>query len=232
MKKKQQIIAISDSHSKHVQMTNDILKIDNLEESILIHAGDISNVGHSWEIEDFLAWYSSFNTYRSIFCLGNHDWMGEIDPDGFRKLLTKYPKLIYLENSEVIIDGVKYYGSPASPTFFNWAFNFDRGPKIKAIWDEIPDDTNVLITHSPCYGYGDDVESSYYNNYDTHAGCKDLLDRVNELPKLRIHITGHLHEGYGLKHHKDGKNITFINAAMLDDDYKYTHKPTVINYEY
>ncbi len=51
-----------------------------------------------------------------------------------------------------MIEGLKFYGSPWQPTFHNWAFNLDRGEEIKKVWDKIPNDTDVLITHGPPFG--------------------------------------------------------------------------------
>jgi hypothetical protein len=39
------------------------------------------------------------------------------------KLLAEYPTVIYLNDSGVEIDGLKFWGSPVQPYFHNWAFN-------------------------------------------------------------------------------------------------------------
>lgn len=56
---------------------------------------------------------------------------------------------MYLENSTCDMFGYKVFGSPYTPTFFDWAFNLDIGPHLQAVWNEIPDDTDILITHGP-----------------------------------------------------------------------------------
>ncbi|MEI6873153.1 MAG: UvrD-helicase domain-containing protein, partial [Verrucomicrobiota bacterium] len=57
-----------------------------------------------------------------------------------------------LLNSGVTIEGLKIWGSPYSPRFFDWAFNCDRGEDIAQHWRLIPDDTDILITHGPPAG--------------------------------------------------------------------------------
>ena len=48
---------------------------------IIIHSGDISNVGGLREIENFCEWFSSLSQYKhKIFIAGNHDFVFEKDP--------------------------------------------------------------------------------------------------------------------------------------------------------
>ena len=112
-------------------------------------------------------------------------------------------------NSEIINN---IYGSPWSPTFYNWAFNEDRH-LIQKKWDLIPKDTDidVLITHGPPLGRGDLCKS---NN---RAGCLDLLRTVQNDIKPRVHIFGHIHEDYGYSY--DGQTL-FINASSVNFGYQ------------
>lgn len=59
------------------------------------------------------------------------------------------------------------------------------------------------MTHGPPFGIGDDTGSG-------HAGCEDLLRRVSQLPNLKLHIFGHIHESPGVFRH-DG--IVFANVS-------------------
>ncbi len=143
-----------------------------------------------------------------------------------KELIELYPELIYLENSEVVIDGVKYWGSPCTPTFGrNWAFNVDRGDDITKIWSQIPDDTNILITHGPPYKFGDKVHDAWYNP-ETNVGCKDLLERITELKELKIVTGGHIHSGHGIRYYND--KITIVNASLLDESYEYSYEPIIL----
>jgi hypothetical protein len=51
-----------------------------------------------------------------------------------------------------------------------------------------------------------------------------LRDRV-EFVRPKLHIFGHIHSGYGFKN-KDG--INYINASILDNNYKLINKPRII----
>lgn len=71
-----------------------------------------------------------------------------IDPVKTKALLTD---CIYLEDSTYNLKGYNIYGSPYTPTFFDWAFNLDIGKPLQAKWEQIPLDTDILITHGPPY---------------------------------------------------------------------------------
>jgi Icc-related predicted phosphoesterase len=87
--------------------------------------------------------------------------------------------------------GIETYGSPWQPEFCNWAFNKNRGADIKEKWDLIPDTTDVLITHGPPKDILDLCA------HGGRAGCEMLRDAVVDRVKPRLHIFGHIHEGYG-----------------------------------
>ena len=89
-------------------------------------------------------------------------------------------------------------------------------------WNEIPNDTDILITHGPPFGHCDVTPSGNLN-----VGCEMLRVRVDEI-KPKIHVFGHVHSGYGYKFHND---THFINAAVLNERYKYANKPVTIDWD-
>ena len=84
------------------------------------------------------------------------------------------------------IDGVKFWGSPWQPAFYDWAFNVPRGRQLAEMWALIPDDTDVLITHTPPYGILDQVENGEL------VGCEDLREALLRV-KPKLHVFGHIH---------------------------------------
>jgi Icc-related predicted phosphoesterase len=113
---------------------------------------------------------------------------------------------------------VKIYGTPWQPEFYDWAFNLPKnGPGLASKWANIPEDTDILITHGPPFGKLDDVEGKR----GIHLGCELLAERINEI-KPKICIFGHIHTGYG--HYFDG-HTHFFNAAVLNENYRYAHLP-------
>jgi Icc-related predicted phosphoesterase len=216
MKKK--ITFISDTHTKHKHLTKDLPGGD-----ILIHCGDISSRGYMYEIKNFLEWFEGIKGYEhKIFIAGNHDFGFQDNPKECAKLLTDYPTVTYLEDNSVIIDGIKIYGSPWQPRFYNWAFNVDRGWDIAQKWEKIPQDTDILITHGPVFGIHDQTYTGQ------RVGCDDLLKRVLEI-NPKIHTCGHIHYA---RHIKQIDDTVYVNACNLGEDYMYQNAPITIEYDF
>jgi Icc-related predicted phosphoesterase len=221
------ITFISDTHAKHNQVTSSLPGGD-----VLIHAGDISNKGYRTEIQDFIKWFSTIENYtHKIFIAGNHDFGCQDEVLAVQELLRLNPGSEYLYDDMFLIgdestdydDMVKVWGSPWQPEFYNWAFNLPRqGAELKEVWNMIPSDVDILITHGPPYGHLDYVAYSKQN-----VGCELLRDRI-DLIKPKIHVFGHIHSGYGYKF--DG-TTHFFNAAVLDERYDFTQKPLSVEWD-
>lgn len=212
------IVHISDTHNKHKQILLDWLPAAD----VIIHSGDVSGRGFFKEIDDFLKWYSSLTQYTyKILIAGNHDFGFQDNPTKIKELLAQYPNIIYLQDSGVEILGVKFWGSPWQPTFFNWAFNLDRGLPLKEKWDLIPKDTDILITHGPAKGYRDKLLDG------EHVGCEDLLETILKI-KPKLFCFGHIHCGHGVE---VNEHIIFSNGAVLNEDYLLCYQPNVLKIE-
>jgi Icc-related predicted phosphoesterase len=214
------ITMISDTHNKHKYITDDLPGGD-----LLIHAGDISSMGYEHEIREFCKWYNSLDNYtHKVFIAGNHDWGFQINTEKVKEILDFYGNITYLQDNDVLVGDklVSVYGSPWQPEFYNWAFNLERkGDELKEKWDNIPSNTDILITHGPAYGYVDRVIGR-----TEHLGCELLTDRIKEI-KPKIHVCGHIHSGYGYTFDGD---THYINAAVLNESYNYHHKPLTIEW--
>lgn len=156
---------------------------------VFVFAGDFSNIGHPRELYDFSLWIKQLPYEKKIIVAGNHDRVCEEFCTLDITLYFKKVGAIYLYESGVEIDGVKFWGSPWTPQFFDWSFM--GGPEeMEKRWALIPDDTDVLITHGPPYGILDQS--------NVRAGCSELRERL-EIVKPRIHIFGHIHEARGME---------------------------------
>ncbi len=223
---------MSDSHSRHeniyVLKPGDALNsqetLNNItggvflpaEADMIIHSGDISIRGSEFEIDNFLKWYSSLPYKYKILISGNHDFLFEDYKSIAKEVLARYPDIIYLESSEVVIEGIKIYGEPRQPWFHDWAFNVQRGEKIKQFWDAVPDDVDILVTHGPPKGILDMTMRG------EQVGCEDLLFRVMELKSLKLCQFGHIHEHAG---HEFINGIHFVNASVVNLRYQLQNKP-------
>jgi Icc-related predicted phosphoesterase len=173
-------------------------------------------------------------TYNEIVIIaGNHDYCFQLKNVEAKALITNAH---YLQDSEVVIDGVKFWGSPWQPWFWNWAFNFPNHntnflrAKAHAVkcWAQIPDDTDVLITHGPSYGMLDKAYRGH-NRWSESLGCKFMADRISNL-KLKSHFFGHIHGSYGQKITGGLNNdkLTYVNASACNEQYKPVNPIQVI----
>ena len=105
--------------------------------------------------------------------------------------------------------------------FFNWAFNLDRGEALAERWAQIPDDTDILITHGPPAGILDRITTP---DGTIRPGCEALADRVARLP-LKLHVFGHIHEDHGLE---QIGSCLYVNASTCTGRYKPVNPPIVI----
>jgi len=133
----------------------------------------------------------------------------------------------YLQDEEVVIDGIKFYGSPWQPEFMNWAFNLPRGEKLAEVWSHIPDDTDVLITHCPPYGKLDLVINEYSDENGEMVGCKDLAERIMSLKKLKLHVFGHIHCSHGECF--DQNSVHYVNASICTEEYLADNRPIIVD---
>ena len=225
------VTLISDTHTKHRNCELDLPGGD-----LLIHAGDFMNSGYNpMEAIEFFQWFDKISNYDDkIFIAGNHDrWMQDKSEEA-RGILTGYKTIDYLEDDSITLyfdgpngdhteDNVRIYGSPWQPDFYNWAFNLPRnGEEMKAKWDAIPTNTDILITHGPPFGYLD-----IPGGQSLQVGCEMLQDRVDEI-RPKIHVFGHIHGSYG--YYYNG-HTHFFNASILDERYNYANLPLTFEWD-
>jgi Icc-related predicted phosphoesterase len=207
------LVCISDTHGMHRQ-------IDIPAGDLLIHSGDCLGVGTLEEVEELDRWFAELPHTHKILIAGNHDWCFQNDPIEARNRITHAH---YLLDSALEIDGLTFWGSPWVPAFFNYAFNLERGEALAERWAQIPRNTDVLITHGPPAGILDEVITP--NGTVIHPGCEDLARALKTLSP-RLHVFGHIHEGYGQQHAGDTR---YINASSCNARFKPVNPPIVLD---
>lgn len=207
------IVCISDTHSKHKHLGKNLPEAD-----MIIHAGDMTSQGKEHEIRNFFKWFSKLEQYKCKICIaGNHDWLFDTSGIFARTLVPK--NVTYLQDNGIEIEGLYFHGSPVQLPFNDWAFNRPE-EKLELHWGNIPDNTDVLITHSPPYMI---MDYGIYSNQ--HCGSPSLYYEIVNRIKPKLNIFGHVHNDYGIK---VIENTTFINASNLNEEYMCVNEPVLI----
>ena len=209
------IVCISDTHGDHLQ-------VELPDGDVLVHAGDITAHGEEADLLRFLDWFASRPFARHIFIAGNHDRFLEQQP-ARTHALSADAGVTYLDDSGCTVEGLKFWGSPITPRFYDWSFMRDPGEDIEKLWDMIPLDTQVLITHGPPWGVLDKIQRSAV--FHEHTGCHSLVNRIREV-RPAYHMFGHIHEEYG-QLVSDG--VHYLNISTMNKEYRISNAPVVID---
>jgi predicted phosphohydrolase len=186
------VVSLSDTHTQIPEMVP--------EGDVLIHAGDMCNVGNIEELQTQIDWLRSLPHKYKVVIAGNHDAI--LDPRS-RQLLPMGQKagnidwgdLLYLQHGDVVLSfsdkgdrQLKVYGAPQVPIDGpEHAFRYDREQDA---WTEtVPADVDILITHTP---------PRFHHDLPSGLGCIYLLKEVWRV-KPKLHIFGHIHADPGLE---------------------------------
>lgn len=214
------ILHLSDTHGCHRRLR------DLPDADVVVHSGDFCMVGSEQEAIDFLNWFCDLPYRHKIFICGNHDdCLYGANIDGLDH------NVHYLCNSGIEIEGLKFYGVP----MFMGDCITDRQSRNYA---SIPEDTDILITHSPAYGILDFDDGINY-------GSEEILERLPSLHNLKAHLFGHIHSQHGMderlpaaenldERHLAAESLSrvtkiiFSNGAIMNSDYTNLQTPNVI----
>ncbi|KAI9753112.1 MAG: clathrin associated protein complex large subunit [Chaenotheca gracillima] len=225
------IVCVSDTHN--TSPLDGAFKLPKGD--VLIHAGDLTNQGSFSELQRAVQWIEQADFECKIVIAGNHDItlderfyqqygnrfhnQNPQDAKSCRELLTQSKSITYLNHEARDIrltapDGprtcFKVFGSPFSPERGLWAFGYPQ-ERSTALWDEIPLDTDIVLTHTP-------PQSSCDVGKDRgNAGCEALRHALGRV-KPRLAICGHVHEGRGVERVRwadgNGNGVSWIDPGM------------------
>ncbi|KAH8692784.1 Ser/Thr protein phosphatase family protein [Talaromyces proteolyticus] len=213
--RKTRFVCVSDTHGYLPQEAGFSLPPGD----VLIHAGDLTNTGSISQLKRTLQWIKDADYEAKIVIAGNHDVT--LDPDFyaehggiFHKELqdvtacidivnTGDGSVIFLNHKSTLVklsrpEGprtmFKVFGSPFSRFRGQWAFGYSTAEDGERLWSQIPTDTDIVVTHTPPFGYCDHHPADYGPSEST--GCRQLLDALSRI-KPMLSICGHVHEGRG-----------------------------------
>ncbi|XP_052798146.1 metallophosphoesterase domain-containing protein 1-like [Mya arenaria] len=230
------VVHISDTHMQH-----DDYKQNIPEGDILIHSGDFSQYSlkiflkrKSRErqnlVSEMNSFFGSLPFKHKVLVPGNHEMcFSESDKAFLESHLTE---VIYLQDKSVQLEGLNIFGSPwTANRWYSYADSFTKKmSRLHRIWSEIPETTDILVTHMPPFCILDLATKKFaglknlfgateglcdtcslVHAQSEHWGCRDLKKAVLKNIRPVVHMFGHVHEGNGVET-VDG--VTFSNAAM------------------
>ncbi|KAI8626259.1 Metallo-dependent phosphatase-like protein [Xylariaceae sp. FL1651] len=221
-------VCISDTHNCTVRLPKG---------DVLIHCGDLTNQGSFTELSKQVSWLERADFECKIVVAGNHDLTLDTDfyrdyglyrhnntpqvPDECQALLTESRTLTYLLHESRTFNltspegprtTFSVFGSPYSPAWGAWAFQFPRhdgGTAARALWDQIPLDTDILITHGPAHTHCDEARTR------EAARCEVLRQALWRV-RPRLALCGHIHEARGAERVRwdlDSRNARYVELG-------------------
>lgn len=186
---------------------------------LLIVAGDLTITNTLHQHTDALEWLCKLPYRKKIVVGGNHDGFLQDNPNFYSKTAIDY-----LCDSGTEFEGFEIWGSPWTRYFDGMnphcmAFTKNSEEDLAERWEIIPSDTDILVTHTPPYT----IRDGFF-------GSNSLLKRLVDL-RLKLHVFGHIHEGYGKTDlrwfkMKNGMNGSlYVNASYMDENYEPVNAP-------
>lgn len=201
---------------------------------LLIIAGDMTTRDSESCWIKFFRWINTIiPIYKKIIIIGgNHDNRLQSG-----KTRVGNPLVSYLCDEWTELEGLKIWGSPWTNTFDGinpicCAFTLDTDEQLSMKWDKIPEDVDILVTHSPPLGILDSCINSEDNLFH-NVGSSSLSDCVERLYNLKLHVFGHIHE-HGGQIKEFTRNsiglppVQMINASHVDENYCPINEPVRI----
>ncbi len=216
-------------------------KLSGIDADILIIAGDIAPdmMRGVWsrhlpgvlvdeymtgQFKNWLQPYIDSGQIRDVvYTWGNHDWTSgyAMTPLG--------PHFHCIVDDVIDLHGVRIWCSPWSNTFMKWDW-MKEPERLAVIYDQIPNDIDILVSHTPPYQYGDPAGLDLKGQM-IHAGSVELL-RTIERVKPELVVCGHFHSGYGMYSHAGSANTIIVNATCVDEQYRLMRNVTALEVDF
>lgn len=227
------LAAISDLHG-------DIPEIPKCD--VLCISGDIipldiqrsTTKSCKWLKNEFMPVMMGSDCKHIIMTWGNHDFIGHVlyrdghsGEEQTKMFFGDDSKFHILIDEFVEIEGVKFYGTPWIPELSGWAF-YNTSENLKEIFEKIPEDIDVLLTHCPPKIGTQGVVLEKCWNYLKNFGCEELYNVLKEktFEKELLVLSGHIHSG---NHNIEQKeNVRYVNVSLKDENYNISYKPKII----
>ncbi|KAB8349541.1 hypothetical protein FH972_023567 [Carpinus fangiana] len=176
------VVCISDTHNTKPNVPPG---------DLLIHAGDFTQSGTLKELQAQIDWLTSLPHQHKVAIAGNHDLVLDSTTQAAAegRHLINWGSVIYLENESTVCHfaggrKLTIHGNPLTRRHGNWCFQYSSTADVFS--STVPEDTDVLITHSP-------------PSFHLDLGGLGDWNLLREVWRVRpmLHVFGHIHAAHG-----------------------------------
>jgi Icc-related predicted phosphoesterase len=182
-----------------------------------------------WIEKKFIPFTQQYKNIQFVITPGNHDLIFDS-----RRTLNisdisysiNWPENVYiLIDRQIEVNGLKIYGTPWVPIIsYSWAFEAEHDKLIEK-FSKIPENLDILITHSPPRISSCDVDYSLQTN-NGPFGSSELTQAIFEKNPKYV-FCGHIHSG--AHNCIDFGNTKIFNVSRLNEDYNIAYEPLILN---
>jgi hypothetical protein len=186
------VVCLSDTHTQ--------IPAEVPDGDLLIHAGDMGEMGDVEELQRQIDWLRSLPHAQKVVIAGNHDVFlcpkaRQTLPPPSRSGKLDWGDINYLQNGAVTLPfpncgnrRLKVYGAPQVPIQGpEHAFRYGRSQDVWA--ETIPVDVDIVVTHTP---------PRFHRDLPVGLGCAWLLKETWRV-RPRLHVFGHIHAAAGVE---------------------------------
>jgi Icc-related predicted phosphoesterase len=184
---------------------------------LLIITGDLTATGTIYEHADFLGWLNIQKYKKKIFIAGNHD-------NNMDEKFYWDDSLEYLCDSGTEFMDLKLWGSPWTSRFEGinpecCAFTGATDDEISKHFNKIPEDVDILVTHSPPFTIRDRTKDG------KQVGSPSLMALHLTRFKPKLWVFSHVHEGYGVDGPYPWSGTRYVNCSIMNERYQPVNAP-------
>jgi Icc-related predicted phosphoesterase len=164
-----------------------------------------------WLSDEYSEWEYKVPAPYILATPGNHDWVSTF-PAHCRSKMFIDERFTICENDSPDGPHKTFWFTPWVQHCGDWNYMANR-ERRRYYFDNIPQNLDMLVMHSPAFGVGD---LTYSND---SAGCQELRDVIQKR-QPRYAVFGHIHEGqrYGVINKLGG--TTLFHCSMWGDKWK------------
>ncbi|MEJ1271424.1 metallophosphoesterase domain containing 1 [Cricetulus griseus] len=180
--------------------------------------------------------------------------VSKLKPENYENVQALLTNCIYLQDSEVTVRGFRIYGSPCNENdsddngygdvgadddqaMEKKEQSMEMGLMVMMVAAEVIGIVilavmivMVALMRNDDEGYGAEDDGGGFLDWVPkkmqRVGCVELLNTVQRRVQPRLHVFGHIHEGYGVM--ADG-TTTYVNASVCTVNYQPVNPPIVID---